>query len=62
MIRMDLHACMLFFHEHNALLDALHHDVERYLRGGQDERLHANLIKDIERLDQQQHAALALRL
>jgi CBS domain-containing protein len=57
-----LAACALFMHERGSLLETLRHDVERYVRNGQDERLHAQLLKDIDRLDQQQHAALALRL
>ena len=55
-------ASALYLHERNALLETLRHDVERYLRNGQDERLHTQLLKDIDKLDQQQHAALALRL
>ncbi len=55
-------ACALYLHERNSLLETLRHDIERYLRNGQEERLHSELLKDIQRLDQQQHAALALRL
>jgi len=57
-----LSACLLYLHERNMLLEALHHDVKRYMRNGQDERIHTQLLKDIDKLDQQQHAALALRL
>lgn len=57
-----LAACALYMHERNSLLETLRHDVERYVRNGQDERLHAQLLKDIDKLDQQRHAALALRL
>ena len=55
-------ACLLYLHERNALLETLRHDTERYVRNGQDERLHTQLLRDIDKLDQQQHAALALRL
>jgi len=55
-------ACALYLHERNGLLETLRHNVERYVRNGQDERLHAQLLKDIDKLGQQQHAALALRL
>ncbi|MES1191807.1 MAG: CBS domain-containing protein [Steroidobacter sp.] len=55
-------ACLLYFHERNSLLESLRHNVERYVRNGQDERLHTQLLKDIDKLEQQQHAALALRL
>jgi hypothetical protein len=55
-------ACLLYLHERNCLLETLRHDVERYVRNGQDERIHTLLLKDIDKLDQQQHAALASRL
>jgi CBS domain-containing membrane protein len=57
-----LAACVLYLNERSGLLETLRHDVERYVRNGQDERLHAQLLKDIDKLDQQRHAALALRL
>jgi CBS domain-containing protein len=44
-------ASMLYLHERNAVLEALRQDVARYLHG-QDERLHARLVKHIERLSQ----------
>jgi CBS domain-containing protein len=44
-------ASMLYLHERNAMLEALRQDVARYLHG-QDERLHARLVKHIERLSQ----------
>ena len=53
-------ACLLFLHERNVLLEELRVDVARYVRGGQDERLHTSLLKDIDRLDRQM--ALSTRL
>ena len=42
-------ASLLFLRERNAMLEALRQDVARYLHG-QDARLHARLVKHIERL------------
>jgi CBS domain-containing protein len=53
-------ASMLYLRERNALLEELRANLARYLRGGQDERLHAHLLKDIDRLGQQ--ADLSMRL
>lgn len=36
----------------HALLKALREDVARYLRAGQDERLHSRLLKDLDQLGQ----------
>lgn len=57
-----LAACTLYLHERIELLEALRKDAERYMRGGQDEQLHSKLLKDIDHINQQEHAALALRL
>lgn len=57
-----LAAYALYLHERIELLETLRHDTERYMRGGQDEQLHARLLKDIDHINQQEHAALALRL
>jgi Mg/Co/Ni transporter MgtE len=46
--------------ERNALLEVLRKDVTRYLRGGQDEQLHTQLLRDIDQLGRQ--AELAMRL
>lgn len=43
-------ASLLFLRERNAMLEALRQDVARYLHG-EDARLHARLVKHIERLD-----------
>lgn len=44
-------ASLLYLRERNAMLEALRQDVARYLHG-QDARLHARLVKHIERLGQ----------
>jgi CBS domain-containing protein len=44
-------ASLLYLRERNAMLEALRQDVARYLLG-QDARLHARLVKHIERLGQ----------
>ena len=44
-------AALLFLRERNAMLEALRQDVARYLHG-EDARLHARLVKHIERLGQ----------
>ncbi len=53
-------ASMLFLHERNALLEELRKNMARYLHGGQNERLHACLVKDIQRLDRQMTPALGV--
>jgi CBS domain-containing membrane protein len=53
-------ATMLFLHERNALLEELRQNVARYLHGGQDERLHTRLLKDMDRLDQQTELSIRL--
>jgi CBS domain-containing membrane protein len=45
-------ASMLYLNERNALLEALRQDVTRYMQGGQDERLHSRLLKDLDQLAQ----------
>jgi hypothetical protein len=45
-------ASMPYLYERNALLEVLRKNVSRYLHGGQDERLHARLVKDTDRLSQ----------
>jgi len=45
-------AAMLYLHERNALLEDLRQNVTRYLRGGQDERLHTRLVREVDELDQ----------
>ena len=45
-------ATMLRLRNHNALLEILRQDVARYLRAGQDERMHTRLVKDLDRLGQ----------
>lgn len=40
-------AAMLYLKERNARLEVLWKDVARYLHGGQDERLHARLVKEV---------------
>jgi CBS domain-containing membrane protein len=45
-------AAMLYLNERNVLLEALRLDVARYVHGGQDERLHSNLVKDLDKLAQ----------
>jgi CBS domain-containing protein len=45
-------ALMLYLKERNAALESLRLNVARFLREGQDERLHARLVKDIDRLSQ----------
>jgi CBS domain-containing protein len=51
---------MLYLRERNTLLEQLREDVARYVHGGQDERLHARLLKDLERLGQQSELAVPL--
>jgi hypothetical protein len=41
-----------YLNERNALLKTLRVDVALYVHGGQDERLHSHLIKDLHKLDQ----------
>lgn len=50
-------ASMLYLNERNVLLEALRVDVTRYVRGGQDERLHSRLIKDLDKLEQRSRGA-----
>ena len=50
-------ASMLYLNERIVLLEALRVDVARYVHGGQDERLHSHLVKDLEKLDQRTHEA-----
>ena len=45
-------AAMLYLKERNALLEALRRNVARYIREGQNERLHSSLVKDLDRLAQ----------
>jgi hypothetical protein len=45
-------ASMLYLYERNALLEVLRKNVARYLPGRQDERLHARLVEDTDRLSQ----------
>lgn len=45
-------ASMLYLNERNILLETLRVDVTRYLRSGQDERLHSKLLKDLGQLEQ----------
>jgi CBS domain-containing membrane protein len=45
-------AAMLYLNERNALLEALRVDVARYVQGGQEERLHSSLVKDLDKLAQ----------
>ena len=45
-------AAMLYLNERNALLETLRVDVTRYVHGGQDERLHSCLVKDLGKLAQ----------
>jgi CBS domain-containing protein len=45
-------ATMLQLRDRNALLETLREDVARYLRAGQDERMHTRLIKELDRLEQ----------
>jgi len=42
---------MLYLKERNALLEELRVDVARYVHGGQDERLHSSLVKDLDKLE-----------
>jgi CBS domain-containing membrane protein len=44
-------ASMLYLNERNAFLEALRVDVARYVRGGQDERLHSKLLRDLDKLE-----------
>lgn len=53
-------ASMLYLRERNALLEELREKVARYLRGGQEERLHTVLLKDIDRLEQQAELSMQL--
>jgi CBS domain-containing protein len=43
---------MLYLQERNAKLETLRQNVARYLHGGQDERLHARLLKEIDGLEE----------
>lgn len=43
-------ASMLYLQQRNAGLEALRKNVARYLHGGQDERLHARLVKEVNGL------------
>jgi len=43
-------ATMLQLRDRNALLEELQQDVARYLRAGQDERIHSRLVRGLERL------------
>lgn len=45
-------AAMLYLNERNRLLETLRVDVARYIHGGQDERLHSRLVKDLDKLAQ----------
>ena len=45
-------AAMLYLHERNAPLEDLRQNVTRYLRGGQDERLHTRLVREVDELEQ----------
>jgi CBS domain-containing protein len=45
-------ASMLYLNERNGLLETLRMDVARYVPGGQDERLHSRLVKDLDKLAQ----------
>lgn len=55
-------ATLLYLRIRNAMLEALRQDVARYLHG-QDARLHARLVKHIERLGQsEQESELAIPL
>jgi len=53
-------AAMLYLRERNALLEELRENVARYLRGGQEERLHMRLVKDVDRLGQQNELSMRL--
>jgi hypothetical protein len=44
---------MLYLRARNALLEQLRQDVARYIHGAQDERLHTQLLNDLDRLGQQ---------
>ncbi len=56
-------ALMLYLNERNALLEALRVDVARYVQSGQDERLHTQLLKDLDKLAQRgQEIELPIRL
>jgi CBS domain-containing protein len=56
-------AFMLYLNQRNALLEALRLDVARYVQGGQDERLHAQLVKDLDKLAQRgEEVELPMRL
>jgi hypothetical protein len=43
-------ASMLYLNDRNALLEGLRQDVARYVHGGQDARLHSDLVRDLARL------------
>jgi CBS domain-containing membrane protein len=45
-------AAMLYLNERNALLEVLRQNVARYLHGGQDERLHTRLVRELDALSQ----------
>jgi len=45
-------ATMLQLRDRNVLLEELRQDVTRYLRAGQDERMHTRLMKELDRLDE----------
>lgn len=56
-------ALMLYLNERNVLLEALRVDVARYVHGGQDERLHTQLVKDLDKLAQRgEEVELPMRL
>jgi CBS domain-containing protein len=56
-------ASMLYLNERNGLLETLRVDVARYINSGQDERLHSNVIKDLDKLAQRaQTVELAIPL
>jgi CBS domain-containing protein len=46
-------ACLLSLHQRNALLEKLLSDVALYLHSGQDGRMHARLLKYVQRLSSQ---------
>lgn len=45
-------AGMLYLHQRNGVLESLRRKIARYLQVGQDERLHASLLRELERSTQ----------
>ena len=41
-------AGMLYLHQRNGVLESLRRKIARYLQVGQDERLHASLLRELE--------------